>query len=147
MLLRDSTSARPFPAPFQNENLSLLIIFVVVTLTIKKYSAATPPSASAAPGGAAAVEDKVLCDAECEAFLKEAPLVELPSGLSYRDVRKGSGPEPPVGFQVVANYVAMTPNGKVFDSSLNRGAPYDFRIGAGQVKGYFFSKEFSLSSF
>ena len=30
-------------------------------------------------------------------------------------------------------YVAMTPNGRVFDSSLYRGAPYDFRIGAGQV--------------
>ena len=39
-----------------------------------------------------------------------------------------------MGFQVVAHYVAMTPNGKVFDSSLNRGAPYDFRIGAGQVR-------------
>ena len=38
-----------------------------------------------------------------------------------------------MGFQVVAHYVAMTPSGKVFDSSLNRGAPYDFRIGAGQV--------------
>ena len=35
----------------------------------------------------------------------------------------------------MAHYVAMTPNGKVFDSSLNRGAPYDIRIGAGQVRG------------
>ena len=37
------------------------------------------------------------------------------------------------GVQVVANYVAMTPQGKVFDSSLERGSPYDFRVGAGQV--------------
>jgi FKBP-type peptidyl-prolyl cis-trans isomerase len=90
-------------------------------------------AASANGAGAATVEDKVLCDASCEAALKDAPLVELPSGLSYRDVTTGTGPEPPVGFQVVAHYVAMTPSGKVFDSSLNRGAPYDFRIGAGQV--------------
>jgi hypothetical protein len=35
--------------------------------------------------------------------------------------------------QVTAHYVAMTPNGKVFDSSLDRGFPYDIRVGAGQV--------------
>ena len=34
---------------------------------------------------------------------------------------------------MVANYVAMTPQGKIFDSSLDRGSPYDFRGGSGQV--------------
>lgn len=38
-----------------------------------------------------------------------------------------------LGMQVVANYVAMVPNGKVFDSSLEKGRPYDIRIGTGQV--------------
>ena len=35
--------------------------------------------------------------------------------------------------QVVANYVAKTPQGKIFDSSLDKGKPYDIRVGAGQV--------------
>lgn len=35
--------------------------------------------------------------------------------------------------QVTAHYVAMTPNGRVFDSSLDRGFPYDIRVGSGQV--------------
>ena len=35
--------------------------------------------------------------------------------------------------QVVANYVAMVPNGKIFDNSLEKGRPYDVRVGAGQV--------------
>ena len=35
--------------------------------------------------------------------------------------------------QVTCDYVAMTPNGRVFDSSLDRGFPYDIRVGAGQV--------------
>lgn len=39
--------------------------------------------------------------------------------------------------QVVANYVAMVPNGKVFDSSLEKGRPYDIRIGTGQVSWLF----------
>ena len=35
--------------------------------------------------------------------------------------------------QVVVNYVAMTPQGKVFDSSLEKGKPYDIRVGSGAV--------------
>ena len=75
----------------------------------------------------------MLCDAACEAALKDARLVELPSGLSYKEIAVGSGPSPPVGYQVVAHYVAMTPAGRVFDSSLTRGAPYDIRVGSGQI--------------
>lgn len=35
--------------------------------------------------------------------------------------------------QVTVDYVALTPQGKVFDSSLEKGRPYDVRIGSGQV--------------
>lgn len=42
--------------------------------------------------------------------------------------------------QVVANYVAMVPNGKIFDNSLEKGRPYDVRVGAGQVCPHFSSK-------
>jgi len=78
-------------------------------------------------------EDKVLCGAECTSNLDQMKTVNLPSGLQYKEIREGKGPSPPVGFQVVANYVAMVPNGKVFDSSLEKGHPYDIRIGTGQV--------------
>ena len=40
--------------------------------------------------------------------------------------------------QIVADYVAMTPDGKVFDSSLDRGRPYDLRVGSGQVSPFQF---------
>lgn len=36
--------------------------------------------------------------------------------------------------QVVAHYVAMTPNGRVFESSVDKGKPYDIRVGGGQVR-------------
>lgn len=35
--------------------------------------------------------------------------------------------------QIVVNYVAKTPNGKVFDNSLAKGAPYYVRVGSGAV--------------
>ncbi|GFR43996.1 hypothetical protein Agub_g5142 [Astrephomene gubernaculifera] len=76
---------------------------------------------------------KVLCNAECTAQLDAVETVTLPSGLQYKDIVVGSGPNPRVGFQVVAHYVAMTPNLRVFDSSLEKGKPYDIRVGAGQI--------------
>jgi peptidylprolyl isomerase len=34
--------------------------------------------------------------------------------------------------QVVVNYVAMTPEGRIFENSLEK-TPYDIRVGSGQV--------------
>lgn len=78
-------------------------------------------------------DEKLLCSAECAANLAQSEKVTTPSGLRFHDIVIGTGSSPPVGFQVVVNYVAMTPEGRVFDSSLQRGAPYDIRVGAGQV--------------
>lgn len=78
-------------------------------------------------------ESKLLCNPECESTLEQIKLQTTPSGLQYRDIKEGQGPTPPVGFQVVANYVAKVPNGKIFDNSLEKGKPYDVRVGSGQV--------------
>jgi len=47
--------------------------------------------------------------------------------LKYQDIVMGKGQTPRVGFQAVVNYVALTPAGRVFDSSLDKGKPYDIR--------------------
>eukprot|EP00249_Psilotum_nudum_P001395 c13863_g1_i1 orf=843-1439(-) len=74
-----------------------------------------------------------LCDAACEKQLENVPMITTDSGLQYKDIEIGTGPSPPIGFQVAADYVAMVPSGKVFDSSLEKGRPYIFRVGSGQV--------------
>ncbi|XP_052206128.1 peptidyl-prolyl cis-trans isomerase FKBP16-3, chloroplastic isoform X1 [Diospyros lotus] len=74
-----------------------------------------------------------LCDDTCEKELENVPMVTTESGLQYKDIKVGQGPTPPVGFQVAANYVAMVPSGQIFDSSLEKGLPYLFRVGSGQV--------------
>ncbi|EEF32649.1 fkbp-type peptidyl-prolyl cis-trans isomerase 2, chloroplast, putative [Ricinus communis] len=61
------------------------------------------------------------------------PMVTTESGLQYKDIKVGKGPSPPIGFQVAANYVAMVPSGQIFDSSLEKGQFYIFRVGSGQV--------------
>ncbi|ERN20346.1 peptidyl-prolyl cis-trans isomerase FKBP16-3, chloroplastic [Amborella trichopoda] len=74
-----------------------------------------------------------LCDEACEKELENVPMVTTESGLQYKDIKIGNGPNPPVGFQVAANYVAMVSSGQIFDSSLEKGQPYIFRVGSGQV--------------
>ncbi|MCO5576779.1 hypothetical protein L7F22_030599 [Adiantum nelumboides] len=74
-----------------------------------------------------------LCDDACEKELENIQMITTGSGLQYKDIKVGSGPSPPIGYQVAANYVAMDPSGRVFDSSLEKGLPYIFRVGAGQV--------------
>jgi len=83
--------------------------------------------------GAAAdtIGEKVLCDAGCAAALGDK--VTTKSGLQYVDIVPGRGPSPEVGYQVVVNYVAMTPEGRIFDNSLAKNAPYYIRVGTGQV--------------
>ncbi|KAG5226349.1 peptidyl-prolyl cis-trans isomerase [Salix suchowensis] len=79
-------------------------------------------------------EDKPkLCDETCVKELENVPMVTTESGLQFKDIKVGQGPSPPVGFQVAANYVAMVPSGQVFDSSLEKGQIYIFRVGSGQV--------------
>ena len=47
----------------------------------------------------------------------------------------GAGPNPPLGYQIVVDYVAMTPDLRVFDNSLEKGKPYDIRVTSGTEDG------------
>ena len=55
------------------------------------------------------------------------------SGLKYIDIEPGSGDSPEPGQTVVVHYTGWLENGTKFDSSLDRGTPFSFPIGTGQV--------------
>jgi len=59
--------------------------------------------------------------------------VKNPSGLSYTDLVPGKGAAPVSGKTVTVHYTGWLEDGKKFDSSLDRGQPFAFRIGAGEV--------------
>ena len=63
--------------------------------------------------------------------------VTTPSGLKYVDVVEGSGPSPRQGQTAVVHYTGTLTNGTKFDSSVDKGQPYSFVLGAGRViKGW-----------
>ncbi len=59
--------------------------------------------------------------------------VKCPSGLAYLEIKPGSGSSPTVGKQVKVHYTGTLENGTKFDSSVDRGQPFSFTIGVGQV--------------
>jgi peptidylprolyl isomerase len=65
-----------------------------------------------------------------------APMTTTPSGLQYRDLVVGKGPQPKNGDTVAVNYTGRFTNGKVFDSNAGKG-PFTFKLGNGDViKGW-----------
>ncbi len=59
------------------------------------------------------------------------------SGLKYVDEVVGTGASPTRGKMVSVHYTGTLTNGTKFDSSRDRGEPYTFPIGVGQVvKGW-----------
>nr|MBI3614802.1 FKBP-type peptidyl-prolyl cis-trans isomerase [Nitrospirota bacterium] len=63
--------------------------------------------------------------------------VTTDSGLQYLDLVEGKGRQAELGDQATVHYTGWLANGTKFDSSLDRGQPFSFRVGAGQViKGW-----------
>src|ERR1700674_1950635 len=63
--------------------------------------------------------------------------VKTPSGLIYWDIRVGNGEVAKEGSRVRVHYTGWLTSGKKFDSSVDAGTPFDFRIGNGEViKGW-----------
>ena len=65
-------------------------------------------------------------------------MITTPSGLQYEDTVVGSGAEATKGQYVSVHYTGwLKSNGKKFDSSVDRGEPFVFGLGAGMViKGW-----------
>jgi peptidylprolyl isomerase len=68
---------------------------------------------------------------------QESKVMKTASGLEYIDNVVGTGASPKTGQQVTVHYTGTLEDGTKFDSSVDRGQPFTFVIGVGQViKGW-----------
>jgi peptidylprolyl isomerase len=72
---------------------------------------------------------------------KGSSMITTPSGLQYEDTVVGTGATPETGQICVMNYTGWLyqdgKKGAKFDSSLDRGKPFEFPLGMGRViKGW-----------
>jgi len=63
----------------------------------------------------------------------EGDLITTESGLKYFDIVEGEGESPAEGETVVVHYSGWLEDGQLFDSSIERGSPFSFVIGTGNV--------------
>ena len=93
-----------------------------VTATPTPSSLAATPSASSTPKKTTTGANKV---------------VTTSSGLKYTELKVGAGATPKTGQIVSVQYTGTLENGTKFDSSRDRGVPFEFPLGTGQViKGW-----------
>lgn len=67
------------------------------------------------------------------AVSKDAKTISTPSGLKYTVLKAGKGATAKSGQTVFVHYTGTLTNGKKFDSSRDRGQPFSFKLGAGNV--------------
>jgi FKBP-type peptidyl-prolyl cis-trans isomerase len=98
---------------------------------------ATPSQARTEPGSGLADKAQAVEQARKLGTKTEQPVVTASSGLQYIDVKEGEGKPVEVGSVIEVDYTGWLVNGTKFDSSLDRGDPFSFKVGAGNViKGW-----------
>jgi FKBP-type peptidyl-prolyl cis-trans isomerase len=68
----------------------------------------------------------------------EPKVITTKSGLQYQELKEGTGAEAKKGDKTVVHYTGwLKENKKKFDSSVDRGEPFEFTLGVGDViKGW-----------
>ena len=84
---------------------------------------------------AAAEQNVVEGKAFLEANAKKEGVVVTESGLQYKIIRPGTGKTPAATDHVVTHYEGKTLDGRIFDSSYNRGEPAHFPVN-GVIRGW-----------
>jgi peptidylprolyl isomerase len=91
--------------------------------------------------GASTSEPAAVPEARAEARAETAPMISHASGLKVADTRVGTGAYPKAGQICVMHYTGWLyqngQKGAKFDSSVDRGKPFEFPLGRGVViKGW-----------
>lgn len=68
-----------------------------------------------------------------EAPAETGQMVVTASGLNYQDLVVGTGKVAEAGQTVAVHYTGWLTDGTKFDSSIDRGKPFEFPLGAGRV--------------
>jgi peptidylprolyl isomerase len=103
---------------------------LALTLTLAACSGDTDGgTTAAAPAQTTAAQESGAADT----FAMPTNPQTTPSGLGYVIDQPGSGAKAQTGQSVSVHYTGWLTNGTKFDSSRDRGEPFEFALGQGQV--------------
>jgi FKBP-type peptidyl-prolyl cis-trans isomerase len=103
-----------------------------------KKDASASASTSTEPAAEAPATTETTPSADATKPVVKKPKGKAPKKLVVKDLKNGSGPAAQPGQTVTVQYVGVLfKTGKQFDASWDRGQPFSFPLGAGQViKGW-----------
>ncbi|MEH2089750.1 FKBP-type peptidyl-prolyl cis-trans isomerase [Nostoc sp.] len=111
-----------------------VVLLIVGQVGSKQNTAIAAELTQTPPVSTAVTENNILIASNT---MSDANAVTTPSGLKYVELKEGTGATPKPGQTVEVHYVGTLEDGTQFDSSRDRGQPFSFKIGAGQViKGW-----------
>jgi peptidylprolyl isomerase len=119
------------------KRISLFILATLLSLPI--FAVATQGQTNKARVNAtrAGRKKRIQSASQKGALAAAARVVTAPSGLIYVITRRSNGRQPRQGETVTVHYTGLLANGDKFDSSLDRGQPFSFKLGFGRViKGW-----------
>ena len=104
----------------------------VASPQVASATAVNTAIAQASSSGSSSTGAAAMTDAN-----KAENITTTPSGLQYIDIVEGTGETPKKGQTVEVHYTGTLEDGRKFDSSRDRGQPFNFPLGAGRViKGW-----------
>lgn len=114
--------------------LMCVVLLFVGQVGSKQNIAIAAELTQTSPGSTTVTENNILIAGNT---MSDANVVTTPSGLKYEELKEGTGATPKPGQTVEVHYVGTLEDGTQFDSSRDRGQPFSFKIGIGQViKGW-----------
>ena len=115
----------------KNSIIAVITILIVGTFAYLYYATGTPAVVGTG-------QNKTADSASEQVDVQATRPSEQPvTTLQIQDVVVGTGAEAKAGMTVTVNYAGTLTDGTKFDSSYDRGQPFSFALGAGQViKGW-----------
>ncbi|MEH2011852.1 FKBP-type peptidyl-prolyl cis-trans isomerase [Nostoc sp.] len=111
-----------------------VVLLIVGQVASKENTAIATQLTQTPPVPTTVTENNILIASNT---MSDANAVTTPSGLKYVELKEGTGATPQPGQTVEVHYVGTLEDGTKFDSSRDRGQPFSFKIGVGQViKGW-----------
>jgi FKBP-type peptidyl-prolyl cis-trans isomerase len=118
-----SARARRRAARVRNQRIAIIVVALLVIAAVVYFAFLRGSPSSSSPTSSPSASSQ--------------GMVTTASGLQYEDLVVGTGPEAKSGDAVSVNYTGWLEDGTKFDSSIDRGVPFEFTIGAGMViKGW-----------
>jgi peptidylprolyl isomerase len=107
----------------------------VLVLVIAQFTTNSTPQAIAST--AQPISQSITQPVQISMTPTNSEIITTASGLKYKEITVGTGAIPKQGNKVTVHYIGTLENGTKFDSSRDRGNPFDFNLGVGQViKGW-----------